>query len=121
MAPHSTRAIVAGDVSGTHSCSESSTRQPCRGHRGHASLQPGATLIKSHAQRGFAAWSVETDALALRIQAATGSVDAAEVAAVRDRAERIGATAVLRRLRATGLVHHLLDEAADAPSDRGSR
>ncbi|MCZ4521586.1 DUF2791 family P-loop domain-containing protein [Rhodococcus ruber] len=74
-----------------------------------------------HAQRGFAAWSVETDALALRIQAATGSVDVAEVAAVRDRAERIGATAVLRRLRATQLSHSSLGVATDAPSDRGSR
>ncbi|KQU53339.1 hypothetical protein ASG84_24455 [Rhodococcus sp. Leaf278] len=68
----------------------------------HRHLDAARTI---HAQRGFAAWSVETDALALRIRAATGSVDAAEVDAVLARAERLGATAVLRRLRATGLLH----------------
>lgn len=57
-----------------------------------------AAAREAHAQRGFAAWSLETDALALQIKASEGNVTAADVVSLRERAERMGATAVLRRL-----------------------
>lgn len=51
---------------------------------------------QAHARRGFTAWSVETDVLALRIDAAT--VARADIDSLVARAEQIGATAVVRRL-----------------------
>ncbi|MGJ0119655.1 ATP-binding protein [Williamsia sp. MIQD14] len=58
-----------------------------------------ADARREHRRRGYVAWEIETEHLALVRAADSGaSVDPAELQAVSARAERIGATAIVRRV-----------------------
>lgn len=58
-----------------------------------------ADARREHRRRGYVAWEIETEHLALMLAAETGAgVEPGELQAVSARAERIGATAIVRRV-----------------------